>query len=549
MKKFVATVNLVAIIASSCMPVWADMRQEKLNEREKLLTERALTLSDKEINLEDKEQELNRRNAELEELARTINSRNIEFTVREIELDDLRAQFNRDNALLADQNRQFMRDQEEFAQYKAEVRRQAADATKAAREANERLRLAEEREIRNEQREKELTSREDKITEDLGKIQMEKAELLMLVDKSDEVKQQLAALEKREQELAAAREIFVNEKKKLADDEAALTQLREDATKAMAEARALMAAATEKTEKANAIIEVNEYQKKVIAELQAALDKKNEELKALMNTPNGPLYALLPTDIGPNVPANNSVTVTDKGLMNWSDGSIRARGMGIAPADKTEEQGRLLARRAAILDLQRNLLETIQGVQIDAHTKMVDFMASDTVTSAVNGTIKGVEVISEEWDPKEKIYTVAGQVKQAQLTKAMSEISKKIRLVKLPREPRRKSGQYTGLILDARHLPIEQQKFFHIVDERGQPVYGIEYTDRNTQNSEGLCAYYNRMVYKQDEERVGDNPMVIKAQRLANNNTDIVITNAEADLIRKNAVNFRKDCKVIVVKS
>ena len=107
----------------------------------------------------------------------------------------------------------------------------------------------------------------------------------------------------------------------------------------------------------------------------AAIEKKSEE------------------PIMTDIPSNSTITTTGTGLMNWSDGSIRARGLGVPPEGKTGEQAKALARRAAIVDLQRNLLETIQGVQIDSKTTVKDFMATDTINSAVAGTIKGVEVI------------------------------------------------------------------------------------------------------------------------------------------------------------
>ena len=133
----------------------------------------------------------------------------------------------------------------------------------------------------------------------------------------------------------------------------------------------------------------------------------------------------------------------------------------------------------------------------------------------------------------------------------MSEVAKHVASKTTPREPKKKTGgNYTGLILDVRHLTVEQQKFFHIVDEKGAVVYGIEYTDKNKQAKEGLCVYYERIVLTADEKaRVGDNPLVIRAQRFSANGEDIVIPTSEAEKIRTNKIDFRKDCKVIVVRS
>ena len=248
--------------------------------------------------------------------------------------------------------------------------------------------------------------------------------------------------------------------------------------------------------------------------------------------------------------SNISVTVTnDGGVINWSDGSIRATGHGVPTKDATRSQGKLLARRAAILDLQRNMLETIQGVQIDAKTTMNKFMVeSDTVSSAVNGTISGVEIIEEKWDDKEGIYTVTGQLRQDKLARAMMEVGKRIPSVKTPNEGKKNGARYTGLILDVKHLVVSQQKFFRIVDEKGVIVYGTEYADKNVQSRIGLCAYYEERVFTADEKiRVGDNPLFIKAQRVSSNGENIVITMSDAEAIRHNRIDFRKECKVIIV--
>jgi hypothetical protein len=82
--------------------------------------------------------------------------------------------------------------------------------------------------------------------------------------------------------------------------------------------------------------------------------------------------------------------------------------MAVAPKGMQGAQARALARRGAIVDLQRNLLEFLKGVQIDAKTTMDDFMADDRVRSEVNGAIKNVELLKGEWDGE--AYTVTGRL-------------------------------------------------------------------------------------------------------------------------------------------
>ena len=543
--KYAALINIAGIIFSSFSPALADTKSEKLKEREMRLTEKAVILSEKEINLEDKELQLKKKQAELDDFAKKLHSEKIEIAVRDIENEDTRAKLNRDSEFLAAKNNEFMKEKEQFEGYRASVLKQAEEAERLMTEANGKLQLAQSREDKNLKRERELSEREEKITDELSQINIEKAELLMLKEKTDESVKKLADLEKRENDLKTAQKIFDDEKKRIESEKAELARVREESEKKLAEAKTVMAEAEMKSQKADEILAVNQELEMTIAQLRSDLRAKSDELDRFYQVKPGPGIAELPTD----TPANVSVTALDKGIINWSDGSIRAKGMGIVPPDKSEAQGKALARRAAIADLQRNLLETVQGVQIDAKTQVKDFIATDVINTAVSGTIKGVEIIEENFDGE--AYIVSGQIRQEKIAPAMAEIVKRVKFSKKPAEPKRKTGKFTGLIIDATGLAeLQQQKLMRIVDEKGVPVYGSEFADKNIQAQKGLCAYFDRIVFESNEhERVGNNPLTIKAQRLSNENSYIVIPNWAADEIRKNAIDFRKECRVIVVRS
>ena len=113
----------------------------------------------------------------------------------------------------------------------------------------------------------------------------------------------------------------------------------------------------------------------------------------------------------PQVPASQEVVdETEFAKVNWTGDFVEATGQAVSPAGmENSPQGKLLARRGAVVDLQRNLLEAIQGVKVDSKTIMTDFMASDLVRTEVQGLIKGVEVKEGSWDGA--VYTVKGRVK------------------------------------------------------------------------------------------------------------------------------------------
>ena len=102
---------------------------------------------------------------------------------------------------------------------------------------------------------------------------------------------------------------------------------------------------------------------------------------------------------------NLVIPENEHGLSGWTQNYIEATGTAVSPADSRDAQAKALARRGAIVDLQRNLLKSIIGIQPDSRTTPV----SGQVTSEVHGVIRNVEIIEETWDGK--LYTVSGRVR------------------------------------------------------------------------------------------------------------------------------------------
>ncbi len=280
---------------------------------------------------------------------------------------------------------------------------------------------------------------------------------------------------------------------------------------------------------------------------EAALTEKESALQvkeiALME--KAPVVADARGVAVPDVDGPGAVVVKkENGLMNWTENYIEATGMAVAPTGTKGAQGKALARRGATLDLQRNLLEFLKGVQIDSRTTMNDFMAEDRVRSEISGLIKNVEVVNGEWDGE--AYTVTGRIK---LPPVRAVVAPKIPVDRSYQEPQPKksAGRFTGLVIDARHLPLVPSMSFRVLDESGKPVYGMEFVDYDRFLQSGLCAYYNNINYAKGEIHVAGNPIVTKAVKLKNGNVDIVIPNSAAAKVRGSSYDFRKDCKVIVV--
>ena len=246
------------------------------------------------------------------------------------------------------------------------------------------------------------------------------------------------------------------------------------------------------------------------------------------------------------------VDETESARTNWTESYIEARGQAVPPAGKEKlAQVKLLARRGALVDLQRNLLEYLQGVRVDAKTTMKDFMSTDIVRTEVQGMVQGVEVLEATWDGE--VYTVVGRIRLEQLRRALEPAlpeKPQSRPLPSPSAPTKKgSASYTGLVVDARDLPLVPAMTFRIVDETGKEVYGLASVDKERFLSSGLCDYHNSLDYAKGAPRVSDGPLVVKALRVVGpENVDIVVSNKDGARIRGSAYDFRVPCRVSVVK-
>lgn len=83
--------------------------------------------------------------------------------------------------------------------------------------------------------------------------------------------------------------------------------------------------------------------------------------------------------------------------VNWSAGQAQAEGVGIGPDGPPPTAASLMACRAAVVDAQRNLLESMQGVRVQGTTLVSNMMIeSDVIKTTVEGVLEGARIIERE---------------------------------------------------------------------------------------------------------------------------------------------------------
>lgn len=228
---------------------------------------------------------------------------------------------------------------------------------------------------------------------------------------------------------------------------------------------------------------------------------------------------------------------------------ITADGYGVLPQNRPFGQAKLMARRAAVVEAQRNLLETVKDVAIDSETNVeMSMTLNDTIHSEISGVIRGARVIDEEYIPEDGIYRVTmsvpmygvGSLGQVVFDNVIGNNQK----VPVPapspayNPSTQLNGNYTGLVIRARGAGLVRTFCPAIYDTSGRAIYGVYNVDKKYAIDYGVVGYAQGPQgwdkVRMGTSRAGSNPLVVDIvevrQRVANK-CDVVISVEDADRI------------------
>ena len=249
----------------------------------------------------------------------------------------------------------------------------------------------------------------------------------------------------------------------------------------------------------------------------------------------------------------------------WEQGAITAEGFGTPPMGTYGSKASIMARRAAIVDAQRNLAEQINGVQVDAETTVENFViSSDLVKTKVSAPIKGAMVVEEQMMP-DGAYRVVMSMPMYGTQGLSSAIMPAIRPNTPPTPPPpvisatitaqiQTSGVgYTGVIVDASGMGLKPSFSPVIYDTNGRAIYGVSNINYDQAISQGMVGYSSSLSSAQTLPRIGGSPLVVKAVQVrgGNNSTNpvnvvvsvddgdrILAANAQSQMLMNGSVVF-----------
>ena len=268
--------------------------------------------------------------------------------------------------------------------------------------------------------------------------------------------------------------------------------------------------------------------------------------------------------------------------VNWSSQVVRATGIGAPNPDMPLAAQRSNAIRAAQLDALRNLLETIKGIYLTSETTVRNAMVeNDVIRTSVEGLARNFKQVE---GPKymsdgsvEVVYEmpITGGILDAVLPTQFGggqfmtagqmvcptcgqpwpqgkPVPPGVNLQQVggATMTATASGVYTGLVIDCKGLGIRPAMAPKVVDEQGNEVYGSKFVSREWAVEIGMVGYDKDVNRARQNDRVTNNPLVIKGMQASGpNKTDVVISNADAALIHQASANqnFLDKCKVMFI--
>lgn len=244
------------------------------------------------------------------------------------------------------------------------------------------------------------------------------------------------------------------------------------------------------------------------------------------------------------------VQLADEGRIDWQDGLVTAKGVGLPPAfAATPAQARAMAVRAAEVTARKNLLETLQGVQIDAATNIENRMVrSDAVRTQVSGVLQNSRVLETNERADGSVEVVVGVSLRGGIGAIMLPRTMPVRTA--ASAPKASETCPTGLLIDAKGLGARPAMTPRLLDENGREVYGVSVVERQYAVEQGMAGYAKDRGQALQNARIKGRPHTVKAIRAEGpNRTDLVISAADADELRRLAAqgDFLEQCRVMIL--
>jgi len=258
------------------------------------------------------------------------------------------------------------------------------------------------------------------------------------------------------------------------------------------------------------------------------------------------------------------------GCIDWTNGIVYATGMGVPnPKFKTQAQRTYSAYEASKTVAMRNLLQMVEEINITSQkTVKAGMLENDVIQTQISGRLRHVQEVGKAktmsdgsiWVTMKlylrDIYSILVNNEQFELQSAGQRPTE----TKPQKEAEKKTKSeyggtadtiYSGLIIDARGTGLTPAMAPKIFDGRGEEVYGSFAIERDFVLKHGIVGYVKDVESAKTNERVKGSPLMIKGKLSTDGSSDLVISDEDAELLRKldASQTFLREARVIIVIS
>ena len=257
--------------------------------------------------------------------------------------------------------------------------------------------------------------------------------------------------------------------------------------------------------------------------------------------------------------------------VNWEKGVIRAKGFAAGKSTtKIKSLQMAQAKRAALMDAQRNLAAAVEGVQVSSESTIRDLeLESDIVKTKIDAIIKGMQEVSEKYNDdgtcevilEMPLFGSSQSVAAAAFLPSKDQpkipfpqpsttVNANITVTQNGVVGGASSSKYTGLVVDCSGLNLNPVMSPVIKNDGGQSIYGHRNLDYDKVIELGMASYAESSSDSVSQSRAGNNPLVVKAVKVEGHNANPVVSVVDADkiLIANQSDQFLDNCAVVFVK-
>lgn len=232
------------------------------------------------------------------------------------------------------------------------------------------------------------------------------------------------------------------------------------------------------------------------------------------------------------------------GQINYSDQTITVTGSGAPSLNAANVAvARLGAERAAKLDAMRNVLEAVKGVRLSGQKTAAQAIdASPEMKAKVDGVVRNFKVTDTKYysdggvdvivsvplkDVLDVLLPTAGSTSASALAPAPE-------------------ADPSGVVVNAKGLNVLPALAPRLLDEAGKELFSAAAVTKDALKRHGVAVYSRSLDKALKNDRVGAKPWVIKAQKVAADQADLVIAAADASKLSQLAA-ILADGRLVIV--